>query len=183
MICEFCKKNKANVNIIKIVNGKTEKINICIDCLKSFTLMPADEFFNDLNNVLKKFLEVDIKISDKGEIDKILGTVNSYENKTCSFCLCDLNTIKAIGQAGCPQCYIEFRNSFIQILKTIHGSYQHKGKIPLKTGSKVKIQKEINDLEHRLREEITVENFEEAAKLRDTIKKLRKKLFAGRKTN
>jgi len=183
MICEFCKKNKANVNIIKIVNGKTEKINICIDCLKSFTFLPADDFFNDLNNVLKKFLEVDIKISDKGEIDKILGTVDSAASKICRVCLCDLNTIKAIGQAGCPNCYVEFRSSFVQILKTIHGSYQHKGKIPLKTGTKEKLQKEINDLEHRLQEEITVENFEEAAKLRDTIKKLRKKLFAGRKVN
>ncbi|MBN1298577.1 MAG: hypothetical protein JW997_02705, partial [Actinobacteria bacterium] len=166
MICEICKKNKANVNIIKIINGRTEKINICIDCLRSLTFLPADDFFNDLNNILKKFLEVDIKISDKGEIDKILGTIEGSPGKVCRFCFCDLNTIKALGQAGCPDCYIEFKNAFIPIIKAIHGNYKHKGKLPLKPGRKEKLQKEINDLEHRLREEITVENFEEAAKLR-----------------
>ena len=37
-----------------------------------------------------------------------------------------------------------------------------------------KLEKEIRDLKYKLKEEVTVENFEEAAKLRDTIKKLQK---------
>jgi len=46
-----------------------------------------------------------------------------------------------------------------------------------------KLEKEIRDLKYRLKEEVTVENFEEAAKLRDTIKKLQKKLYIGKKIN
>ena len=126
-------------------------------------------------------LEVDIKISDKTEIDKIFETLNGADKRICSFCGIDLATIKTIGRVGCANCYHEFRDVFIPILKAIHGSSSHRGRIPVKTTTEVKIAKEIRDLENRLKEVITVENFEEAAKLRDTIKKLRKKLSIGRK--
>jgi protein-arginine kinase activator protein McsA len=46
-----------------------------------------------------------------------------------------------------------------------------------------KLEKEIRDLKYKLKEEVTVENFEEAAKLRDTIKKLQKKLYTCKKVN
>ncbi len=116
MNCEFCKKNKANVNIIKVINGETERINLCIDCLKKFTQLPAEDFFKDLGDILKKVMEVDIKISDKGEIEKIFGTIDASGNKTCSFCLTDLNTIKAMGSVGCANCYLEFKDNFIKVL-------------------------------------------------------------------
>jgi len=53
----------------------------------------------------------------------------------------------------------------------------HKGKIPFNSNNKIKIEKKIKDLEYRLKEEIIIENFEGAVKLRDSIKKLQKKLF------
>ena len=49
------------------------------------------------------------------------------------------------------------------------------------SGKDIKIEKEIRDLELRLKEEVIVENFEEAARLRDTIKKLQKKLYLSKK--
>ena len=58
--------------------------------------------------------------------------------------------------------------------------FQHKGKIPVKSSDDAKIEKEIRDLKYQLSEEVTVENFEVAAKLRDTIKKLQKKLYIGK---
>ena len=69
------------------------------------------------------------------------------------------------------------------IVKTIHGSLEHKGKVPVKSSNDVKIEKEIRDLKYQLKEEVTIENFEVAAKLRDTIKKLQKKLYIGKNVN
>jgi protein arginine kinase activator len=60
---------------------------------------------------------------------------------------------------------------------------EHKGKVPVKSSNDVKIEKEIRDLKYQLKEEVTVENFEVAAKLRDTIKKLQKKLYIGKNVN
>ena len=150
--------------------------------LKNFTILPAEDFYNDLSNILKKVLEVDIKISDKSDTGKILEKLGSQDNKICSFCGIDLNAIKTAGRVGCANCYTDFKEAFVPILKAIHGSGIHKGKIPSKPSPAAKLEKEIRDLEYGLKEEITVENFEEAAKLRDTIKKLQKKLSVGRKS-
>ncbi len=181
MLCEFCKSNNANVHLIKIVNGNAERVNLCIDCLKNFAIFPEEEFFNDLSKILTKVLEVDIKINDKTDTEKVFEGFVKGKNKKCSFCGINLNSIKSTGQLGCANCYKEFKDEITPIIKALHGSIKHVGKVPVISCEDIKIEKEIRDLEHRLREEIIVENFEEAARLRDTIKRLQKKLYVSRK--
>ena len=181
MICEFCKNNSANVHLIKIVNGSTEKINLCIECLKNFALFPEEEFFNDLSKILNKVFEVDIKIDEKSDTEEIFDSIIKNKNKKCPSCGTGLNSIKSSGHVGCADCYREFRDELTPIIKALHGREKHIGKVPVISGKDIKIEKEIRDLEHRLREEVIVENFEEAARLRDTIKKLQKKLYLSKK--
>lgn len=181
MICEFCKSNIANVHLIKIVNGNTEKINLCIECLKNFALFPEEEFFSDLSKILTKVFEVDIKIDEKSDAEKVFESIVKSKNKKCNSCGTSLNSIKGTGQVGCANCYSEFREEFRPIIKALHGSDKHIGKVPVISGKDIKIEKEIRDLELRLKEEVIVENFEEAARLRDTIKKLQKKLYLSKK--
>jgi len=181
MICEFCKSNNANVHLIKIVNDNTEKINLCIECLKNFALFPEEEFFSDLSKILTKVFEVDIKIDEKSDTEKIFDGIIKSKNKKCASCNTGLNSIKSSGQVGCAHCYREFKDELTPIIKALHGSVKHIGKVPVISGTDIKIEKEIRDLEHRLKEEVIVENFEEAAKLRDTIKKLQKKLYVSKK--
>lgn len=181
MFCEYCKVNEANVHLIKIVNGEIEKLNLCVNCLKNFTFFPAEDFFNDLTKILSKVFEIDIKIVDKGENSNFFNFSDNLENKKCSFCGIDLETIKTVGKVGCGNCYKEFREAFIPVIKAIHGSVEHRGRVPVRSNKETKIEKEIKDLKYRLKEEITIENFEEAAKLRDTIKRLQKKLFLVKK--
>jgi protein arginine kinase activator len=183
MICEFCNNNEANIHLIKIINNNMEKVNLCIDCMKNLSFLTDEEFFNDLTKIISKVFEIDIKIIDKGETNKLFNKIDTTENKKCSFCGIDLSTIKAMGRVGCSNCYKEFKENLSPIIKTIHSSIEHKGKVPLISGDDVKLEKEIRDLKFRLKEEVTVENFEEAAKLRDTIKKLQQKLCIDRKAN
>jgi protein arginine kinase activator len=180
MICDFCKSNEASIHLIKVTNNNVEKINLCMDCVKNYSFFSTEDFFNDLTKILSKFFEIDIKISNKDDSGKLFESVSVNDNKKCSFCNIDLNTIKSIGRVGCANCYNEFRDVLNPIVKTIHGSLEHKGKIPVKSSDDVKIEKEIRDLKYQLNEEVTVENFEVAAKLRDTIKKLQKKLYIGK---
>jgi len=183
MICDFCKSNEASIHLIKVINNNVEKINLCMDCVKNYSFFSTEDFFSDLTKILSKFFEIDIKISNKDDSDKLFESVIVNDNKKCSFCNIDLNTIKSIGRVGCANCYNEFRDVLNPIVKTIHGSLEHKGKVPVKSSNDVKIEKEIRDLKYQLKEEVTVENFEVAAKLRDTIKKLQKKLYIGKKVN
>lgn len=183
MICDFCKSNEASIHLIKVTNNNVEKINLCMDCVRNYSFFSTEDFFSDLTKILSKFFEIDIKISNKDDSDKLFESVSVNDNKKCSFCNIDLNTIKSIGRVGCANCYNEFRDVLNPIVKTIHGSLEHKGKVPVKSSDDVKIEKEIRDLKYQLREEVTVENFEVAAKLRDTIKKLQKKLCVGKNVN
>ncbi len=183
MICDFCKNNEASIHLIKVTNNTVEKINLCMNCVKNYSFFSSEDFFGDLTKVLSKFFEIDIKISNKDDGDRLFESVSIDDNKKCSFCNIDLNTIKSIGRVGCANCYTEFRDVLNPIVKTIHDSLEHKGRVPVKSSNDVKIEKEIRDLKYQLKEEVTVENFEVAAKLRDTIKKLQKKLYIGKNVN
>ncbi len=183
MICEFCRANEANIHLVKIINGRSEKINLCVDCLKDFAIFPTEEIFNDITKLLTKVFEVEIKIIDKSGSDNLFDKLAKANDKNCSSCGIDLATIKSIGRVGCANCYKEFKDSLMPIIKAIHESGEHKGKIPPMSSMDERVEKEIRDLKYMLKEEVTVENFEEAAKLRDTIKKLQKKLYTGKKIN
>jgi len=183
MICEFCRVNEANIHLVKMINGHSEKINLCIDCMKDFAFFPTEEIFNDLTKLLTKVFEVDIKIIEKSSGDKLFDNLAKADDKKCSSCGIDLATIKSIGRVGCANCYKDFKEALMPIIKAIHESGEHKGKIPPMSSMDQKLEKEIRDLKYKLKEEVTVENFEEAAKLRDTIKKLQKKLYIGKKIN
>jgi protein arginine kinase activator len=181
MICEFCNNNEASIHLVKIINNCMEKLNLCAECVKNFSFTPEDDFFSDLNDLISKVFEIDIKIIDKSIAGKLFSKIDSSDNKKCSYCGIDLNTIKAIGKVGCAKCYNEFRDSLYPLIKSIHGNIEHKGKAPSVSSDDIKLEKEIRDLKFKLKEEITVENFEEAAKLRDTIKRLQRRFYIGKK--
>jgi len=181
MLCDLCKKNNASVHLVKIVDGKTERISLCIDCFKNLAMFSAEGFLDEIPKILKKVFESDIKMGDKNDTEKLFSEIDNDKDKKCPFCGSDLNSIKNTGRFGCEYCYREFKNIIKPIIKALHGSTKHVGNVPIISGDEIKIEKEIRDLENRLRDEIFVENFEEAAKLRDTIKKLRGRLYVGRK--
>ena len=84
--------------------------------------------------------------------------------------------IKSTGRLGCGKCYEKFSKSISEILKKIHGSDRHVGKIAgggaPGAGRKVDIVK----LKEELQELIAKEEFEDAAVLRDYIKELEQKV-------
>ncbi|MDZ7839050.1 MAG: UvrB/UvrC motif-containing protein [Actinomycetota bacterium] len=99
----------------------------------------------------------------------------------CSNCGIDLSTIKKTGKVGCAQCYKEFSEIFLPLLEAIHGSIEYRGKIPLNSSFTYKVEKKIKDLKSKLDEAVIIENFKEAAKLRDMIKRLQKRLYVKSK--
>jgi len=72
---------------------------------------------------------------------------------------------------GCPDCYKHFRSQAKNILKKIHGTITYTGaKAPA-----MEIPKESkSQLQKRLEKAVKEERYEDAAKLRDQIRKLEK---------
>ena len=73
---------------------------------------------------------------------------------------------------GCSECYTTFKRSLASLLKRIHGSTHHLGKAPATLGKPAKSRSELLEIKRRLERAIEMEEFEEAAQLRDEIRHL-----------
>jgi len=178
MICDNCGKNEASVHFIKIFNDShIKKLNLCKECAKDISALSDEDFFNDLTEILSSIFEIDIKFYEDKKNKKLFDSTAWDKDKRCRYCNISLQTIKKNGEVGCEKCYSEFKDDLYPLIKSIHGSLEHKGKVPVNCDARLKIEKDIRDLKYKLNEEVIVENFEKAAQLRDEIKKLEKKLY------
>lgn len=177
MKCDFCNNNEATIYLIKIQGGSVERINICRECAKDFSFLNEEDFYNDPAKTFYKIFQPDDGVNHSVRNKKILQNLNYSRNLKCSYCGMDLKTIKRTGKAGCGNCYSEFKDILFPVIKSIQGSLENKGKIPINTSRKIRLEKSIKDLRNKLQNEITIENFEEAAKIRDRIKRLEKNIY------
>ena len=158
MLCEKCGKNNATVHIRSVVNGVISEKNLCGYCA-------ASEGYNDVShNSLAQMLA-----SMFGETPAIgnNGTVK------CPCCNSSFTDIAQTGKVGCSQCYDTFREELLPYLNRLHGSTEHIGRIPNKAPLAVRNENEsMEDLRMKLGNLVAEEKFEEAAIVRDKIKKL-----------
>jgi protein arginine kinase activator len=177
MKCDFCNKNEATIHLIKIQGSNVEKINICRECAKDFSFLNEEDFYSDLTKIFYKIFQSGNGSSQSGMSKKILKNLSFRRNLKCSICGTDLKAIKRTGKVGCGNCYSEFKDILFPVIKSIQGSLENKGKIPVNTSKKIRLEKSIKDLRYKLQSEIIIENFEGAAKIRDKIKRLEKNIY------
>lgn len=159
MLCDKCGKNNATTHIKQIINGVVTERNLCSSCA-------AEEGYS-------KFPHgglADMLASMFGDISG-LG-IESNETR-CPVCGSGFSDIAETGKAGCAECYKTFYNELLPYLKRVHGSVKHIGKVPNSAPLAVKPQEETADsLRLELNRLVSEERFEEAAVVRDKIKKL-----------
>ena len=177
MLCKKCGKEEATVPVIKIVGGEFTVMHLCDKCAQEVTgemkkemesLFPSfpdlfSKIFSDFPSFHTEFfapLEEKVKLPEVEEIK-------------CPRCGLRYNDFRRTFQIGCGQCYETFKESLEPMLRRIHGSIIHKGKVPSKVSVKVATPKdEIKELKKKLQEAIKKEEYEEAAHLRDEIRAL-----------
>ncbi len=162
---------------MSVFDHEVEKINICQECAKDFSFLSEEDFYNDLTKILYKIFQANASKKKTVRVKKVFKGFSFGKNKKCPYCSIDLKTIKKLGRMGCPNCYSEFRDVLLPIIRSIHGDQEHRGKIPENTSNGIKLEKSIRELRRRLNTEIVVENFEEAAKIRDRIKEMEKNVY------
>ena len=162
MLCKRCKKNQATVHVSKIVNNYKSDVYLCAECAKKENEIP---FMNG-------------NLFDFNIGDFLSGMMQSPENYsqpnviTCKNCGMELTEFSDHGRLGCAHCYDSFRNELLPLLKQIHGAVAHTGKIPNHASSTLKLKKQKEFLQQDLQDAIQNERYEDAAKIRDEIKKL-----------
>ena len=164
MLCDVCTKNSATVHLTEIIGGKIIEVHLCEECAKKKT----EEF-------QKQFSITDF-LSDLVDIDSTIGKVGAAPPIACSGCGLTYSEFKKKGRLGCPQCYESLKGQLQSLLRKMHGSVRHKGKAP-----KIKIKKEVSaaerikELRKYLERAIKLEEYEEAARIRDEIRILEQK--------
>ena len=163
MLCEKCKKNQATIHMTQVINGDVQEIYLCPECAANEEVSNTFSFHN-------MFQELFNLASSPTEV---FGGHNESGLK-CPVCGQTYEEFKKMGKLGCVSCYSTFSQNLDHTLKSIHGSTQHKGKIPQKSGGKMMRKREKEALKHQLAVAIEKEEYEEAAKLRDRIRSLEK---------
>ena len=187
MLCENCGKKEANVRYEENINGRVRTLNLCEECSKKLGIGNID--FNmpiDFSSFFGEFLE------DFSEPD-FMPLLNSMKSLKCNTCGYTFDDIINSGKLGCSDCYDVFSDRLDPIIKKIQGANRHVGRIgkvidnkideklnkkeikETKTTENNKNENKLEELQEKLKEAIKDERYEDAAKLRDEIKKLENK--------
>lgn len=187
MKCENCGANEANVKYTQIINGVKKQMSLCDKCAEKLGIENID--FNIPIN-FSSFL------GDVFDIyDDTMPSLITPKTLTCNKCNMTYDEFLQTGKFGCEGCYETFKTKLSPILKNIHGANKHIGRIGnFRDGSENfenvdnfekqnKNETEINKqkkekskleiLNERLKKEIAEERYEDAAKTRDEIKKIK----------
>jgi protein arginine kinase activator len=161
MLCMLCQKKEAKVHLTDMKEGKMKKVDLCEDCAKAKGVDDPTGFaLADL-------------LMGLGASEELATAHPGTEELACPHCGFTQADFKKAGRLGCPACYDTFSEGLANVLKTMHKGTRHVGKIPrgLKLGRD--LQERIKTLQRSLDEAIAVENYEEAARLRDAIRQLK----------
>ncbi|MEG6617539.1 UvrB/UvrC motif-containing protein [Peptococcaceae bacterium 1198_IL3148] len=166
MNCERCHKRPATVHLMQVINNQKTEMNVCEYCageLQQETWGFGSDF--NLNNFLSGLMGCGYSPSLKKS-----GSV------ACPKCGSTDTKITKGGLFGCDQCYETFEEQILPLVKRIHGTMQHTGKVPKRTGGRARLEKDIRLLKAKLQEAVSKEEFEKAVKLRDKIRSLEQQL-------
>ncbi len=159
MLCDICGANQATVHLTEIVDNQMTELHLCEDCAREKSMQMEQQF--GLADLLAGLTEIGKQIEPAEEI--------ALE---CPNCHLTYKDFRKIGRLGCSECYPTFKKYLSILLKRIHGSSQHLGKVPVGAQKLVKKRSDLQELKSKLQKAIQDEAFEEAARVRDKIKEL-----------
>ena len=195
MLCQNCGKNEVNFRYTQIINGVKKEMALCDKCAKSLGLENLD--FNmpiNFSSFLGDFF-------GGTESTDFLPSFTKTTTMQCDNCGTTYDEFIDTGKFGCSHCYDIFADGLDNVLKNIHGSARHvgrrsnlsledrktveedvqkvKGKKTTEVGKNKENAKQNNSKEEKikqlnadLKKAIKEERYEDAAKIRDEIKKL-----------
>src|SRR5438105_1675381 len=168
MKCEACDKGQATVHLTEIVNKKKRELHLCEECAreKGVSVKAA---FTPADLAEKPAAKPSVEIS--GALEKAspgaLQRVDDLSSTSCPVCGLTFAEFRASGRLGCANDYLAFKKGLVPLLEKIHGTVEHKGKVPAHVGERLERQRKLAELRQRLNQAIQKEEYEKAAQLRD----------------
>ncbi|MFC4075451.1 UvrB/UvrC motif-containing protein [Salinithrix halophila] len=174
MQCQQCGKRQATLHYTKIINGEKTEFHLCEVCAREKgEQIPGFEGGFSIHNLLSGLLNLDAPVSDN---QQPVRDGRQGQGLRCPTCGLTYTQFSKIGRFGCSDCYRSFGERLEPLFRRVHGHTAHRGKVPRRTGGKLKIRREVEQLKQDLSRRIQNEEFEEAARIRDQIRSLQEKL-------
>lgn len=153
MICELCNLNEATVYLKQFINGVEKELFVCEECSGQHEFeMPFAMGMGDF-------------LFGVGVKNNVAESASAKDEKSCPHCHMRKSDFNKRSKVGCEHCYEVFENELQPMLAMMHKSSQHNGKVPLNEEVAIGLER----LERDLNAAIEVQNFEEAAVIRDNI--------------
>lgn len=163
MNCDSCHNANATIYLTQLVEGKMQKVNLCEQCADDKGVTDPTGF------ALADLLE------GAGTESTSQPDVVADGDEKCEFCGFTQTDFKKTGRFGCSQCYQVFRSGLDNLLEAMHRNTIHRGKTPehfIDPAPEEESPLSISELHELLDEAVSVEDYEEAARLRDSISQI-----------
>ncbi len=168
MWCDECHAQPANVFIKKVVNHQVTEVKLCEQCARhnemAAPLMGSKVFQDFVEGLLSTFSPPTSVFPEEGE----------DVDAECPRCGMTYDELQETGRVGCATCYETFRATLDKVIRQMHHSEEHAGKVPA-TVQTESAADELQSLQTALSEAVAAERYEEAARLRDRIRSLKDK--------
>ncbi|HMM23151.1 MAG TPA: UvrB/UvrC motif-containing protein [Selenomonadales bacterium] len=166
MLCDDCKERPASVHITKINNNKKTEKHLCDICAqKSGELTFSTEAQHTVQDFLKSMFSYGFSSQPAPRTEY-----------TCPHCGMSYSDFSRGGKIGCSQCFAAFGERLKPLLRRIHGTSSHTGKVPKRNGGKLAMQRKLQQLRQELDRHVCHEEYEQAARVRDEIRLLEKEI-------
>jgi protein arginine kinase activator len=160
MVCDSCGERDAVVHLTQVVDNEMTQVHLCEKCA-------AD-----------KGVETTVA-APKTPLTALLQSVQqqmvsgSTDQARCGFCQATYKDFRASGRLGCARCYSAFEPQLRDLLQRVHGATRHTGRAyGPPAPEQLQRASTVLELREQLRRAIELEQFEQAAKLRDQLKEV-----------
>jgi protein arginine kinase activator len=154
--CSIC-GNPAAVRIEQIVQNIKQSINLCESCARNYGVLTKDMMSFSVVKPIGAALFGDLSLSMTAP-------------NCCHHCGYTIDFFRKTGNVGCPRCYECFDKQLLPLIERMQKSLQHMGKRPKNFSMPVEKNLTKESLEKKLQRAIELEDFEEAAKIRDQLR-------------
>lgn len=157
--CDRC-ESPATVHMTELNQGEKVERHFCEECARALAVpQPSKE----LAKLLKSF----------EPIQNLARRKASHTNLACPECGMTYAEFRQHGRFGCPHDYKAFGDEVSRLLKRIHGSTEYSGPAP--DGRQIEGGRAVDELTRiraRLEQAVADEDYEQAARLRDEMRRM-----------
>ena len=174
--CDACKEREAEVFLTQIVEGKMQKVNLCKACsaengVDDPTGFALTELLSGIGTSTETEKPAAPAMAQGPQSGGGITAVSSPAVK-CPVCGFTQADFKKTGRLGCSECYETFEDHLGNLLKAMHKGTRHTGKLPARVARYHQMTERMKGLQENLLKAVREENYEDAASLRDQIRKL-----------